>query len=86
MRGGTGKAAIVAGHEDLQERIGGDGIVEASEAEFFDEPILERCVGALDAPFRLRAVRAEAVDAQVAERTAELREPGAALGPVAACS
>lgn len=51
--GGAGEATIVAGDVSGEERVGAGEIVDAGEAQFTDQAILEGAADALHAPFGL---------------------------------
>lgn len=55
------KATIEVGHELWRIGVRRRDRVDAAQPQFLDEPILQRLVGALDAPLGLRGVGADDV-------------------------
>ncbi|MBP1881995.1 hypothetical protein J2Z50_000260 [Ensifer mexicanus] len=68
------KATIEVGDELRRIGIGRRDRVDAAQPQFLDQAILQRLVGALDAPLGLRGVGADDVDVELVKRSPELRQ------------
>ena len=71
---------IEAAHEAGQEGVPGVDAGHVLDAQFLHQPILQRRIGALDTALRLAGVRAEDLDVELRERTAELGHASTTLG------
>src|SRR6266478_3694057 len=70
---------VVVRHELRQERIPGFHRRDAAQAQFLDQPVLQRLVHPLDAALCLRRIRADDVDVELGQGAPELRDaPGPA--------
>lgn len=73
MRGGPGEASVVAWDEAIKDALGvGEG-AGLREPQFDDQPILESTEEPLDPSFALGRGRGDPADAQLMQRTADLR-------------
>ena len=76
--GRVAEPRVVVGHEPLaQIGIGGLERGDAGQAQFIDEPVLQRAIEPLAAAAGLGRVGADMLDPQVRERPADVREAGA---------
>ncbi len=77
LRGGTGKALIVAGDVGGQKGVRASEVADAREAELTDQAILEDSAQAFDAAFRLRRGGGDPLDAEFGEGPTDLSGVGA---------
>lgn len=71
------KATVEVGHEHRRIAIGRRDRVDAAQPQLLDQTILQRLVGALDAPFGVRGVGADDVDVELIKGAPELRQTSA---------
>jgi hypothetical protein len=79
VRGGLGKARIVAWEKPVEHALGLGERTRLGEAELADEAILEGAKEPLDPPLALRGLRADPADAQFLEGAPDLGGLGPAL-------
>lgn len=78
--GGMQREPVVEALEEPgQKRVAGLHIADVLKSEFFHQAILQRAVGSLNAALGLAGVRADDLDIQLGQGTAELCHAGATL-------
>ncbi len=66
-------------HEPRQEHVAALDAGYVLDPQLFHQPVLQRAVGSFDATLCLAGLRADDLDVQLRQRTAELRHAGTAL-------
>ena len=72
------KARVIVGPEGLEKSVARGYGADAGEPELLHQAILQRVVGTFDSSFGWRGVRTDALDVQVMQCAAELRNAFAA--------
>jgi len=67
-----GETGVVLGHKLIHQGVGGVQIIDALQAQFLDQPILQGLIGPLHAPLWPGAVGVNRLNVQALERTGEL--------------
>lgn len=73
------KACVEVRHELGRKGIGRLDRVDAAQAQLLYKPVLQRLIGALDAPLGLWSVGADDVDVELIKRAAKLRQAAGAI-------
>ncbi len=79
LDGSHGEAFVEALKELRQEPVAGLHVADAGKSQFLDQTVLEGTVDSLHAALGLAGVRADDLDVQLCQRTAELRHTRTSL-------